>query len=104
MAQDPNPNPNPNPEPNPNPNPIPIPIPNPNPNQAACFLTPEQGAAPSVHAAAAQPAPTSLYFCPYLTSARLQPLLELAGPSVENWPDMAGQAVRWPRLAEARGS
>ena len=104
MAQDPNPNPNPNPEPNPNPNPIPIPIPNPNPNQAACFLTPEQGAAPSVHAAAAQPAPTSLYFCPYLTSARLQPLLELAGPSVETWPDMAGQAVRWPRLAKARAS
>ena len=48
--------------------------------QAACFLTPEQGAAPSVHAAAAQPVPTSLYLCPYVTSARLQPLLELAGP------------------------
>ena len=48
------------------------------------FLTPEQGpgrrAQRSVHAAAAQPAPTRLYFCPYVTTARLQPLLELAGP------------------------
>ena len=56
------------------------PHPHPRPTQAACFLTPEQGAAPSVHAAAAQPAPTRLYFCPYFTAARLQPLLELAGP------------------------
>ena len=51
------------------------------------FLTPEQGAAPTAErprrrraAGSRHPRPTRLYFCPYVTTARLQPLLELAGP------------------------
>ena len=48
--------------------------------QAACFLTSEQGAAPSVHAAATLSPMAALYLCPYVTSAHLQPLLELMGP------------------------
>ena len=47
---------------------------------AILFLDVDQGAAPSVQAAAVSPTPQPLYLTPYRTVARVQPLLEVFGP------------------------
>ena len=75
--------------------------------QAACFLTPEHGAAPAVFAAASQPTPQALYLCPYATVPLLQALLELAGPFAGARPawskaerEAGGDAAATPAAAE----
>lgn len=63
------------------------------------FLTTEQGAVPSLHAAAAQPAPLELYYTPYFTQRWLPRHIELIGPfagalSAVSKPEREGNVAR----------